>query len=59
MQAATDSGILRKLGNGRQVYVRVATPTHVPRGRITLQMHGFPMPTYGKHSRWHNFYSIV
>ena len=35
MQAGTHSAVLSKSGNGRHVYVRVATPTHVPRGRKT------------------------
>ena len=41
MQAGTHSGILSKSGNGRHVYVRVATPTHVTRGRKTLHVYGF------------------
>ena len=37
IQAATHRTILSKFGNGRHVR--------------TLQMHGFPVQTYGKHSR--------
>ena len=40
MQAGTQSAILCKSGNGRHVYST--------RGRKTLQMHGFPIQTYGK-----------
>ena len=49
MQAGTHSAILSKSGNGRHVYVRVATPTHATRGRKTLKVYGFPIQTYGKH----------
>ena len=35
--------------------MRVATPTHVARGRKTLQMHGFPIQTYGKTLKCNNF----
>ena len=52
IQAGTHSAILCKLGNGRHVYMcSVATPTPVAGGHKTLQMHGFPIQTYGKHYR--------
>ena len=34
--------ILSKSGKGHQVHMCVAMPTHVARGRKTLQTHGFP-----------------
>ena len=41
MQAGTHSAILCISGNGRHVYTYAW-----PRGRKTLQMHGFPIQTY-------------
>ena len=49
--------ILRKSSKrSSRSYVCVATPTHVTRGRKTLQTYGFTIQTYGK---YHNFNSDV
>ena len=55
MQADTHSAVLCKLGNGHHVYGTHGHAHHVEHGRKTLQMHGFPIQTYGKHSRGHIF----
>ena len=50
IQAGTHSAILCKSGNAwsSRLYVLVATPTHVARECKILQMHGFPIQTYGE-----------
>ena len=59
MQAGTHSAILCKSGNGRHVYSTRGHAHHVERGRKTLQMHGFPIQTYGKTLKCNNFNSKV
>ena len=59
MQAGTHRAILCKSGNGRHPYSARDHAHHVTRGRKTLQMHGFPIQTYGKISKCHNFNSNV
>ena len=46
MEADTHSAIFNKSGNGRHVYVCVWPH---PSNSKTLQMHGFPIQTYGGH----------
>ena len=48
MKRAPYIAVLSKSGKGRHVDMRVIMPTHVARGRKTLQTYGFPIQTYGK-----------
>ena len=46
--------ILSKSGKrSSRLYVYIAASTHVTCGRKTLQMYGFPIQTYGRHSMVH------
>ena len=51
----------RSHAHSRNAYGIVKLPgcTYVTRGRETLQMHGFPVQTYGRHSKCHIFNSKV
>ena len=42
MPAEAYASILIEVGKGRHVTVRAWPAPYVPRGRETLQMHGFP-----------------
>ena len=57
MKQAPYTAVLSKSGEDRHIHVCVTTPTHIARGRKTLQMYGFPIQTYGKTSKCHNFNS--
>ena len=46
--------ILAKLGKDRQL----SLCAHEVRGQVTLQVHGFPVQTYGETSKDHNSLSV-
>ena len=48
MKQAPYIAVLSKSGKGCHVHVCVTTPTHVARGRKTLQTYGSSMQTYGE-----------
>ena len=56
MQAYARTAILSKLG---KVVTFIYTRGHVAHERKTLQIHGFPIQTYGKHVRGYIFNSKV
>ena len=56
------SALQSEMVMGRQLFrhsIHVHFTYHVPRGRKTLQTHGFLIQTYGKHSRGHTSYLKV